>query len=113
ECRGAVVEEAGLDDPAVLDPQQEEVATLERTVAPRPRRGRERDGVHVAREDVDEFRAERAATQLPELREVREDRRLALVLPRDRGGAGHVPDRVLGDQLLHAPGVFRMEGAVE
>src|SRR2546425_1626339 len=107
------IEQPSFDDPVVLDPQEEEMRLLEDPISALPDRGRQCRGMHVAREDVDELRAKRPTAQLREFREVREDRLVSAVIPRDLGRARDVPHRVLRDELLQGLPVARVEGRVQ
>src|SRR3989441_6230435 len=108
-----LIEQPRLDDPVVFDPQEEQVGLLEDAIPAGPFRGGQGGRMHVARQDVDEFRVERPVGELREFLKVREDRRLSPMVSRDRAGSGHVPHRVLGDQLAQRRGILRLERRVE
>src|SRR2546425_9125515 len=107
------IEQPRFDDPVVLDPQEEEIRLLEDAIPPLPDCGGQCRGMHVAREDVDELRPKRPAAQLGELLEISKNRLVSAVISRDFGRAGHVPHRVLRDELLQGLRVARIEGRVQ
>src|SRR5207245_5293234 len=76
-----LVEEARLNDPVLVDPEEKEIGLFVDAIAARPFRLRECRRLHVARQDVDELRAECAAGQLLEFLEVREDFGVAPMVP--------------------------------
>src|SRR5439155_3569129 len=76
-----LIEQPRLDDPVVFDPQEEQVGLLEDAIPAGPFRGGQGGRMHVAREDVDELRVERPVGELREFLKVREDRRLAPMIP--------------------------------
>src|SRR5712691_12082451 len=108
-----LVEESRLDDPVLIDPEEEEIGLFVDAIAARPLRRRECGRLHVTRQDVDEFRPECAAGQLLQFLEVREDLRVAPMVPRDEARSRNVPDRVGRDQILQRGGILRFEGRVE
>src|SRR5437016_308355 len=108
-----LVEEAGLDDPVLVDPEEKEIGLFVDPIAARPFRRRECRRLHVARQDVDELRAECTAGQLLEFLEIREDLGVAPMVPGDETRSRNVPDRVGRNQILQRGGILRFEGRVE
>src|SRR3989449_5445442 len=108
-----LIEESGLDDPVLVDPEEKEIGLFVHPIAARPFRRRKCRRLHVARQDVDELRAECTAGQLLEFLEVREDLGVAPMVPGDETRSRNVPDRVRRNQILQRGGILRFEGRVE
>src|SRR3989449_6545277 len=101
-----LIEQPRLDDPVVFDSQEEQVGLLEDPIPAGPFRGGQGGRMHVAGENVDELRVERPVGELREFLKVCEDRRVAPMIPPDRTDCGHVPHRVLRDELAQRRGIL-------